>query len=52
MFGITKYKKTLYNEAVIDTSTNTVIFPHSKNWKEFEEWKKDMDAYLKKLKSK
>tara|TARA_Y100000992_G_scaffold140730_1_gene93352 strand:+ start:501 stop:1373 length:873 start_codon:yes stop_codon:yes gene_type:complete len=41
MFGITKYKKTLYNEAVIDTSTNTVIFPHSKNWKEFEEWKKD-----------
>ena len=48
MSGITKYKATLYNECVIDTTTNTVIFPHSSKWKEFEEWKKEnkMKFYL------
>ena len=48
MSGITKYKATLYNECVIDTTTNTAIFPHSSKWKEFEEWKKEnkMKFYL------
>jgi antitoxin component YwqK of YwqJK toxin-antitoxin module len=39
MSGIIKYKETLYNESVIDTTTNTVVFPHSPKWKEYEDWK-------------
>jgi hypothetical protein len=39
MSGITKYKLTLYNEAVIDTTTNTVVFEDSPKWKDWEDWK-------------
>ena len=49
MSGITKYKLTLYNEAVIDTTTNTVVFPHSPKWKDWENWKSSNQAMFRTL---
>ena len=34
----TKYRKTLYNECVIDNETNTVIFPFNKEWEDYKKW--------------